>query len=125
MYQQVHISVNALSIYYCAESSNLTTSEPSPREDVVELPVTKKIKTRETGTPRSSWRMRRETPARRDNKHQDARDGNAPLVGAHEMGKPPLVVITKSKMRETGTPRSSQRARRETLTRRDNKKQDA
>jgi hypothetical protein len=44
-----------------------------------------KIKMREMGTPRSSQRTRQETPARRDNKHQDAQDGNAPLVGAHEM----------------------------------------
>jgi hypothetical protein len=55
------------------------------------------IKMRETGTPRSSQRARRETPARRDDKRQDARDGNALLV-----------VMRKDKTHETGKPRSSQ-----------------
>jgi hypothetical protein len=66
----------------------LTTSDPSPREVIVELLMMKlshiKIKI-----------ARRERPARRS-----ARDR-----------KLLLVVMTNIKMRETGTPRSSKRAR--------------
>jgi hypothetical protein len=83
---------SALLIYYCEKASDLTTSDPSPREVVVQLLTMKsshiKIKMRETGTPRLSQRARRETPAHRDDKNQDARDGNAPLVAAREMKTP-------------------------------------
>jgi hypothetical protein len=68
----------------------LTTLDLSPREVIVELLMMKlshiKIKMREMGTSRSSQRVRWQTPARRDDKHQDVRDENAPLVAAREMG---------------------------------------
>jgi hypothetical protein len=94
----IHVNIiiwqasSALLIYYCEKASDLTTSDPSLREVIVELLMMKPSHI----------------------KNQDGRDG-----------KTPLVVMTKGKMCETGTLHSSQHVRRETLARRDDKRQDA
>jgi hypothetical protein len=58
----------------------------SARDGKPPLVAMTNIKMRETGMPRSSQRARRETPYRRDDKHQDARHKNTLLVVARETG---------------------------------------
>ena len=115
-----------LLIYYHEKASNLTTSEPSPREVVCRVAdgeaklYKKKVQdTRDKNVPLVAGRET-EISDRHDGKRGDARDGNFHSLQCSRQERPLFVMIT-GKTHETET-RSSQRVRRETPACRNNEK---
>jgi hypothetical protein len=99
-----------LLIYYHEKASNLTTSEPSPREVVcrvadgkAKLYIQKRVQDARDGNVPLVAGRETEISARRDAKRGDARDGNLRSLQCSRQERP-LFVMIEDKTRETENP---------------------
>ena len=99
-----------LLIYYHEKASNLTTSEPSPREVVcrvadgkAKLYIQKRVQDARDGNVPLVAGRETEISARRDAKRKDARDGNFRSLQCSRRERP-LFVMIEDKTRETENP---------------------